>query len=133
MSELKACPFCGGERILVFPPTCRINAPYDPNDRLFPIARCAQCCAEVPGDSLDWSDDSRTARKCWNTRTPETRELREALEAIAEKAADCERIHNLGDARSVRPEHGSRLPSRIIVNQTMCNIADIARQALQEK
>lgn len=62
--RLKPCPFCGGEAHIL-PPTCRPETPYDPSDRLYPVARCGSCGAEAAGES---GDSGRTAIAAWSHR-----------------------------------------------------------------
>lgn len=64
MSELKPCPFCGGEA-RAFKRTCDKDTRYDPADRAFPIVRCGGCGACSEGD--DWSE-LQTAIERWNRR-----------------------------------------------------------------
>ncbi len=88
MVDLKPCPFCGGDKIWVAGPTCKASDPYNPLDRLYPIAQCRGCHAEVPGKNEDYSYNQRTAVSAWNTRPDASRisaleaerdRLREAL------------------------------------------------------
>ena len=48
------------------PPTCKDTDPYDPADRLYPVATCPMCYVEVPGIDGDYS--CRSARVAWNRR-----------------------------------------------------------------
>lgn len=66
-SELKPCPFCGGDKLLVCQPTCRPDTPYNPTDRLYPLVRCLECYAEAVGKNEDYRGSS--AVEAWNRRT----------------------------------------------------------------
>ncbi|PCI04586.1 MAG: hypothetical protein COB78_09850 [Hyphomicrobiales bacterium] len=101
--QLKPCPFCGGSKIHVLPPTCRPETPYDPSDRLFPIAKCFGCYVEVSGENEDYT--SKSAIKAWNRRstpTPLSEEdikrkyLKLAIDAVnaAHKEQEIDRINN---------------------------------------
>jgi len=65
---LKPCPFCGGADIMVMPPTCKRDSPYDPLDRAMPLARCmaVSCGAEVIG--VNWDATCESAIAAWNRR-----------------------------------------------------------------
>lgn len=70
-AELLPCPFCGGAKTIVLPPTCHKSTPYDPADCMQPIVRCLTCYAEAPGKPNDGLIDNRstkTAVEAWNTR-----------------------------------------------------------------
>lgn len=70
MSEtLRACPFCKGEATVTKPTVSRTVG-------LYPIAKCSQCGAEVPGDDAD------SATVAWNTRA--TDPVIAAAKALAE-------------------------------------------------
>ncbi len=71
---LLPCPFCGGEARLSAP-TCRPETPYNPSDRLYPIAICVRGCgATVPGENEDYRGG--TAVTAWNRRAAPTEEER---------------------------------------------------------
>ena len=71
MSEtLKPCPFCGGDSVVLYPPTCKPSTPYNPVDRLYPTARCAGCGAESYGKNEDYKGHS--AVEAWNRRASPT-------------------------------------------------------------
>lgn len=65
-SELKPCPFCGSDRLMVLPPTCDRNTPYSAADRAYPVVRCSGCYTDVPGKDFDAS--SKSAVEAWNRR-----------------------------------------------------------------
>lgn len=67
--DMKPCPFCGTSNVLVSPPM--------KEHRLFPIASCMTCYAEVMGVDGDLTCES--ARKGWNRRHAEAE--RDALAA----------------------------------------------------
>jgi len=50
-TELKPCPFCGGEAL----------ASYDSDD--YPVVECQSCCART-----DWFDHIYNAIEAWNKR-----------------------------------------------------------------
>jgi hypothetical protein len=64
-NELAPCPFCGGDKCVVYPRTCDRTTPYNPADRAFPVVRCRGCGAEAIGD--DWGAPE-TAIVKWNRR-----------------------------------------------------------------
>jgi len=66
-SELKPCPFCGSDRLMVLPPTCDRDTPYSAADRAFPVVRCSGCYTDVPGKDFDAS--SKSAVEAWNRRS----------------------------------------------------------------
>jgi hypothetical protein len=91
MVDLKPCPFCGGDKIWVAGPTCKASDPYNPLDRLYPIAQCRGCHAEVPGKNEDYSYNQRTAVSAWNTRPDDARIS--ALEAERDRLREA--LHNM--------------------------------------
>lgn len=66
-SELKPCPFCGSDRLMVLPPTCDRDTPYSAADRAYPVVRCSGCYTDVPGKDFDAS--SKSAVEAWNRRS----------------------------------------------------------------
>lgn len=65
-NALLPCPFCGSDKVSVSPPTCRPETPYNPADRLYPLASCRTCQASVPGDNEDY--EAKSAVAAWNRR-----------------------------------------------------------------
>lgn len=64
--ELLLCPFCGSGKASLLLPTCRPETPYNPADRLYPVVRCSECYADIPGDNEDYKGGSAITK--WNTR-----------------------------------------------------------------
>ncbi len=75
MSNLKSCPFCGGDAF-----TIGIT-----QDRSHPIVRCPGCYAEACGEDGDESCTRITAVKAWNTRLATTEEIETMLHKADEK------------------------------------------------
>jgi len=65
--ELKPCPFCGGNKTMVFPPNCTERGPYNRGDNAQPVVRCMTCFAEAMGKA--WDDGMASAIAAWNTRS----------------------------------------------------------------
>jgi hypothetical protein len=65
----RSCPFCGGKPVYSGP-TCNRNDDYDHRDRAFPLVRCSECWATVPGE--DWDQDGLSAIIAWNRRPEES-------------------------------------------------------------
>ena len=65
--ELKPCPFCGGEKMMAFPPNCTKDGPYNRGDNAQPIVRCMTCFAEAMGAA--WDNTKASVITAWNTRT----------------------------------------------------------------
>lgn len=85
MSDLKPCPFCGGEGIIYQPPFNKREG-HDSDARPDPIVKCMDCYAEVCGHDVDSSGES--SKLAWNLRFEEDRlkaqnaDLLEALKEI---------------------------------------------------
>lgn len=65
---LKPCPFCGGNNLMAFPPTCGPQDAYDASDRVFPLVRCMTCYAEAPGENFPPGRSASSAVVAWNRR-----------------------------------------------------------------
>lgn len=63
--NLKPCPFCGGENLLIMPKNCDKRSEYNHADRAFPLIRCIDCGATVEG--ANWSNP-KNAIAAWNRR-----------------------------------------------------------------
>lgn len=64
MSELKRCPFCGGEAMI----SCRslhFNHMFDDGEKAYHIA-CSKCWVRTPE-----ATDEESVKKAWNRRDEE--------------------------------------------------------------
>ena len=93
MTDLKPCPFCGSEKISVYPQTCRQTDPERAGDRAFPMARCGKCFAEVGGENFpDRFGEVESAIKNWNTRAPDPR-VQALVDALRDMLAVSDVLH----------------------------------------
>lgn len=77
MSELKRCPFCGGDNII---------STYN---NFAPVLLCCECGTMM---TIPWSLDVNIEdelRKKWNTRKPMERIVERLEEEILESLSDC--------------------------------------------
>ncbi len=101
--NLEPCPFCGGIDILVIPPNCKRDDPYDTGDHAMPIARCLGCYAEATGENWDATCDSAIA--AWNRRASlsAAEKMAEALRTIAEWRGKFPPTDRFWDEEKTRP------------------------------
>lgn len=115
MSELKPCPFCGGENLITMKPTCDRQTPYDPSDRAYSIVYCRSCRASIQGKN--WHQSTETAIKAWNTRIDDKTSalLKDAEEVLGFSK---ERIKHLSCSSEKDFEHDNRY-SFVKINQSL--------------
>ncbi len=105
MSELKACPFCGGTAIDVGLEAYR-PVGGTPDDRW--RVRCKSCWS--PGA---WGDSSDEAITHWNTRTPDP--LAPLVQAVVDAAKAWYEVWlTIGVAKPIREGHNGRPLSDLI-------------------
>ena len=81
-SELKQCPFCGGEAEII-------------DDAMGTVSRC-RCCGAENGNGVYGEEGHKLAVKDWNSRpiehaqAAEIKRLREALEEIKKTVEDAQ-------------------------------------------
>jgi hypothetical protein len=80
MSELKRCPFCGGEAII-----------YEDEENSCYMIGCRECCAVEP--MTEWCESKENAIAQWNYRKP-MEEIVERLEERTEYFKDCTKYGN---------------------------------------
>ena len=92
MSELKPCPFCGGEAEILGGPENWTPTFYDPDSGGGPIAVSCKTCA----CGLHFFDDYEEAITAWNRRAqPENKPL--TLEELREMDGEPVWVHRLED------------------------------------
>lgn len=125
------CPFCGRtEGLLVLPPTCTPESPYNPLDRAYPVATCP-CGAETGGEN--WDRTGRSALAAWNRRAPD--EAMRARIVAAEAERDAAHEDTVSDRKWIEKQEIAigELQRRAVQDHEMHHAARAAVEAERDR